>query len=155
MERMNQWLTLLANLGVLIGVFVVAYELRQNTIAMEASSRQEFAAQDLAYLTTALDPSIVAVALKKIELGEPLNELELSQVKNRQHMNFRIFENAFYQYKKGTLEPQEWNRYIQIMDYLFCDDRAQRVEQMWEQFRSGFVADFASVVDQIKTDCPE
>jgi hypothetical protein len=155
MDRMNQWLSVLANVGVLIGVFVVAYELRQNTIAMEASSRQEFAAQDIAYLSTALDTSIVAVALNKIERSEPLTDLELSQIVNRQHMNFRIFENAFYQYQKGALEPQEWRRYVQIIDYLFCDDQPQRAKDMWEQFRPGFVTGFVRVVDQINAECPE
>ena len=154
MERVNQWLTLLANVGVLIGVFVVAYELRQNTIAMEASSRQEFATQDLEYLATVLDPPVVAVALKKSELGEPLTDLELSQLVHRQHMNFRIFENAYYQFRKGTLEPQEWDRYEKIIAMLVCGEEPWKARAAWKRFGPGFVPEFQDVVERIESDCP-
>jgi len=153
-ERLNQWIALLANVGVLIGVFVVAYELRQNTIAMEANTRQEFAAQDLEYLSTVLDPSVLSVALTKSQRGDQLTDLELSQLIQRQHMNFRVFENAFYQFRKGTLEAHEWSRYEQIIRILLCGDNTQKAKSMWEQFRPGFVPEFAEVVDQIGASCP-
>lgn len=34
MERLNQWLTLVANFGVVIGIVFLAYEMRLNTNAM-------------------------------------------------------------------------------------------------------------------------
>ena len=34
-ERANRWITLLTNVGVLFGIFVLIYEVRQNTISME------------------------------------------------------------------------------------------------------------------------
>ncbi|MGI9264477.1 MAG: hypothetical protein ACR2QU_06090 [Gammaproteobacteria bacterium] len=34
MERLNQWLALLTNVGVLIGLIVVIYEINQNTVAL-------------------------------------------------------------------------------------------------------------------------
>ena len=151
MDRLNKWLSLMANLGVLVGVFVVAYELRQNTLAMEANSRQEFAAHDLAWIATALDPSVVAVAMNKNEAGEQLSDLELSQLVHRQHMNFRIFENAYYQARVGALEASEWGRYDQIIGMVICRDVA--AQRMWKDFRSGFVADFAQLVDRKGADC--
>ena len=41
MDQLNRWVTLVANLGVLIGVFVVAYEIRQNTVQAQAAAYQE------------------------------------------------------------------------------------------------------------------
>ena len=35
MEKLNQWLTLLANVGVLVGIVFLAIEIRQNTNNLE------------------------------------------------------------------------------------------------------------------------
>ena len=34
-ERANQWIALLTNVGVLLGLFFLIYEIRQNTISIE------------------------------------------------------------------------------------------------------------------------
>ena len=34
MDKLNQWLTLFANLGVLVGIFLLAYEVRKNTVSV-------------------------------------------------------------------------------------------------------------------------
>ena len=34
-KRANQWIALLTNVGVLLGIFVLIYEIRQNTISIE------------------------------------------------------------------------------------------------------------------------
>jgi len=39
-DRINQWLALCANVGVLIGIGVLAYEIRQNTDATHAQTRE-------------------------------------------------------------------------------------------------------------------
>ena len=38
LNKLNNWLTLIANIGVLIGIIVVVVELRQNTTAIEYDS---------------------------------------------------------------------------------------------------------------------
>ena len=38
MERINQWTTLLANLGVIAGIVVLAYQINENTLQMKAAS---------------------------------------------------------------------------------------------------------------------
>jgi ATP phosphoribosyltransferase regulatory subunit HisZ len=39
MEKLNHWLTLVANFGVIAGVVFLAYELRQNNELLEQGSR--------------------------------------------------------------------------------------------------------------------
>jgi hypothetical protein len=144
---------LIANLGVVAGIVFLAYEIQQNTVALEASSRQEFAAQDLAFLGTILDPSILATAVKKIEIGETLSELESSQLKHRQHLNFHIFENAYYQYQKGALEQAEWKRYLNIMDTVIC--RHPPAQSMWQEFSGMFEPNFAEIVGRSRSSCAQ
>lgn len=41
MDRTNQWLTLVANLGVIAGLVFLGYEIRQNTNIAKASAYRE------------------------------------------------------------------------------------------------------------------
>ena len=152
MERINQWLTLMGNLGIIAGIVFLGYEIRQTTVVMEASSRQEFAAQDLAYFATSLDATVIAAAMNKLEMKEALSDLELSQLVQRQHLNFRIFENALYQHRKGTLEKAEWDRYSNIISVVICNHAP--AQKMWARYSRIFVPEFVEIVEQHAAICP-
>jgi hypothetical protein len=155
----------LGALGELIGgvasvilLVYIAYQIRQNsrliehnTRATEASTRQAFGAQDQAYLGSEIDPSVVAQAVAKLGTGEPLSDLEHSQLVARQHLNFRIFENAFYQFQKGVLDQSEWDRYERIIAFLFKrPDYREHVHRMWEGLEGAFAPAFAAEVARIR-----
>jgi hypothetical protein len=119
--------------------------LELNTRATEASTRQAFTAQDQAYLCSALDSSVLAVAVSKLEAGEKLSPLELSQLIGRQHVNFRVFESAFSQRRRGVLDEAEWDRYRRIIAFLMRADEPTR--QMWAGMGALFHPDFIAEVE--------
>ena len=41
MEKINQWTTLIANIGVIIGIVVLAYQINENTRQMKDASLQQ------------------------------------------------------------------------------------------------------------------
>ncbi len=149
----------LGSLGELIGAIAsvallgyIAIQIRQNskilehnTKATEAASRQAFAGQDQAFLGSALDPSVLAIAVSKLESGEDLSVLERSQLIGRQHVNFRVFETAFSQFRKGVLDESEWERYRRIIAFLMRGDEPTR--EMWIGLRDVFDPDFISEVE--------
>jgi hypothetical protein len=142
-------------LGAIASVILLAYiaiqirhsskTLEHNTRATEAATRQAFAAQDQAYLCSSLDPSVLAVAVSKLENGEEVSPLERSQLIGRQHVNFRVFESAFSQYRKGVLDENEWKRYRGIIAFLMRDDEPTR--EMWIGLRDVFDPDFITEVE--------
>lgn len=142
---------ILSGIAVVIALVFVGYELRENTLAMESSTRQEFASQDIAYLTTGLDSSVIAIAQSKFIAGEQLLPLEFNQLVSQQHVNFRVFENAHYQYQIGTLKEAEWGRYATIIQRLVC--RYSPASTMWERDRDSFVPDYRDAVDNIMEAC--
>jgi len=145
-------------IGAIASVVLLAYiavqirhssrTLEHNTRATEAATRQAFAAQDQAYLCSALDPSILAVAVSKLETGEELSPLERSQLVGRQHVNFRVFESAFSQYRMGVLNENEWARYRRIIAFLLRQDEPSRL--MWSGMAELFHPDFAAEVDGLR-----
>ncbi len=151
-------------LGELIGALAsvvllayIAYQIRQNSQALkqgaratQAASRQAFGDLDQTYLNSALDPSVVARALAKSEHGEELSPLELSQLGHRQHLNFRVFEAAFYQFHKGVLDASEWDRYARIIRLLLRNDTS--AQAMWARAKGGFAPDFVSEAEKLRDD---
>jgi hypothetical protein len=139
--------------AVIISLVYVGYGVRENTRALEASSREALGAQDLTYLATALDTSVVARAIDKIERRETLSALEHSQLRERQHLNFRIFENAHYQHQKGTLDDSEWERYTRIIRINICEYLP--AQTMWDEYEAAFVPEFRLVVEEIRGSCKQ
>jgi len=151
----------LGALGELVGAIAsvvlliyIAVQIRQNsrtlehnTRATETSTRQAFTSQDQAYLCSSLDPGVLAVAVAKLENGEDLSVLEMSQLLARQHVNFRVFESAFSQYKRGVLTESEWERYRKIIAFLVGGDKP--AQRMWMGLREVFSPDFVAEVDRL------
>ena len=53
-----------------------------------------------------LDNSILAIATYKNSNHIDLSDLEMSKLTNQQHVNFRVFENAFYQFEQELLDTE-------------------------------------------------
>lgn len=146
-------------IGAIASVILLAYiavqirhsskTLEHNTRATEAATRQAFASQDQAYLTSALDPSVLAVAVSKLETGKELSLVERSQLIGRQHVNFRVFESAFSQFRMGVLTEGEWERYRRIIAFLVHHDEPSR--QMWAGLRELFHPSFMAEVEGLRT----
>jgi hypothetical protein len=109
-------------IAVLLGLAFVGFELRQNTAAVEASSRQSTNDAAVAWLLTiASDPELAH--LWGIASREPqdLNETEAIQLHLLQRSQWIRFQNAFLQWKSGTLSDDDWNVY----EGFICRTQAQ------------------------------
>ena len=152
-RTLQDWASIAEIMGAVAIVFsliYVGYELRENTRAVQAQTRQAFSAQDMTFFETALDPPVVARAVAKRQAGEELSHLEQSQLETREHLNFRIFEHAFYQFQKGTLEADEWGRYARIIRGKCTDLPALT---MWNRLKESFQPDFRQLVDDAIAKC--
>lgn len=152
-EKLQNWALIaeiISAIAVVLSLIYVALELSENTRVLEATSRTELASQDITYLSSALDSTILANAVAKREAGQELSPLEESQMMQREHLNFRIFENAHYQRQIGALEERQWQRYEGIIRVLICNNRF--VQQMWDRNRA-FQPEFAQIVNNIRQEC--
>lgn len=105
--ELNNWLTLLANLGVLAGIFFVAYEINQNSNMMAAQTRAQISESIVNLMEEDKDPNVV-VALLKLGSGENLNETDEYYLLNRSRLYLRTWENSYYQYRKGLYSEEEF-----------------------------------------------
>ena len=105
-------LEVLSAAAVLLGLAFVGFELRQNTAAVEASTRQSTTDASVAWLLTiASDPQLSH--LWGIASGDPqkLSETEAVQLHLLVRSQWIRFQNAYLQWKNGTLGDDDWNNY--------------------------------------------
>lgn len=150
LSTLSELSQIISALAVVVSLVYVGAQVNQNTKATQAAMRQSIADNDITYLMTSLDNSIVATALYKQYCNIELTELEMSQLTNRQHVNFRVFENAFYQYQQGLLERETWSRYRLIIKGLLTNDRA--AQKMWSYLQKSFTKSFQQEVQLIVQD---
>ncbi len=88
-EKLNSWLAVLANLGVLIGIFFLAIELRQNNELMEAEARfNRVSASKEAYNIRSTNGELAEIHVK-VNKSQPLTDVELYRFESS-HMRFLI-----------------------------------------------------------------
>ena len=158
-ENLQKWALIaeiVGGIAIIFSLIFVGLEIRQtseetaqNTLAIQASTRQEHTQQAISYISQPLDSLTLANAIVKSRAGEELSPLELQQLYIHQHMNFRVFESAYYQYSIGTLEEVEWQRITATIRSVLCNNR--HAQDMWEN--TNFQQNFRSSVDELTQDC--
>lgn len=147
-DRTQNWLTLAANLGVIISILLLAYEINQSTKATIASASEGLTEHSLAFMSARLDNEIVARATFKSRHGQELDDFENDQLVLLQHLNFRLFESAYLQFRRGLYEKSEWQRYERIIASLISEDR--HAIEMWNQTSDGWTAEFIDEIERIR-----
>ena len=153
-RSLQDWASIAEIIGavaIVMSLIYVAYEVGENTRALQATSRQALGDQDLAFFQTLVDSYILERAMDKKRRCEDLTDLEISQLQERQHLNFRIFENAYSQYRIGALEDREWERYQRVVSINMCTN--EMAKGMWPRYENGFDPEFREVVSLAEAAC--
>lgn len=112
-DKLNRWLTLGANLGVLVGIILLVIELNQSRDMMRAQTRAAVTESILTLLAMERDPYVVS-AYRKLADGEELSFEEKYFMANMANATFRSWENSYYQNKSGLFEWGEFDAEIQV-----------------------------------------
>ena len=145
-DRLNRWLTLAANLGVLAGIVLLAFELEQNREMMRAQTRNEVSVQLVNLLSQIATSGELSSLLFRAESGEPLNDEEISQFEARALAMLRYFENVRYQYRQGMYDEEEfsaqqeaWRRFMSNAAYV----------SIWCTWRETFSPEFRVALEAL------
>ncbi|NQV69436.1 MAG: hypothetical protein HQ498_05360 [Pseudohongiella sp.] len=107
LNTINEWLTLIANVGVLIGIIVVAVELQQTQIAMQGEASTVRAEMSQQITREALEFGVIE-STNKIGNGEELSQIEREEVRTFFLGLLRFLENQHYQNQIGILDKEQW-----------------------------------------------
>jgi hypothetical protein len=108
-KRPAQWLSLLANLGALIGLLLIVAQLRQNRDLMRAQIRHDLSMGIVEMLNVPAGNAQLASVLRRGELGVPLTADEQFQFDVSTNALLRYWEDVHYQYRQGLYDEVEFS----------------------------------------------
>ena len=126
MDRVNQWLTLCANVGVLIGIGFLAYEIRQNTDATHAQTREAvLTGRQVELQAVSEDPNLIKSIIKQGSLTTD------EQIKLFTWLASALSAREFswLQWESGVIDETQWqSEFVILRGFL----QAPRVRLWWE-----------------------
>jgi hypothetical protein len=146
-ERINRWLTLGANVGVLIGIVLLIIELDQNRDMMRAQIRNELSIGVQELVRPALVDQDLADLLIRAGTGESLSPAESFRVGIWDQSIFRYWENVHYQYRQGLYEESEYLPHIDAMLDVLAEN--PRMHSLWCKDRQIFSGPFMEFMDNL------
>ena len=104
-SRLNEWLQILASLGVLIGLVVVAYEIKQNTQTAQAEFYRESYSMWMHVSTVEIETDIDEIIVKSITSPESLSPGELVELNAYFTMVTSVYDNGARAKELGIATP--------------------------------------------------
>ena len=139
--KLSSWLTLLANLGVLVGIFFLAIELRQNNELMEAEARfNRVSVSKEAYNIQSTNGELAEIVVK-VRNDEPLTEVELYRYTS---MIMRFLVNMEWMFRELPADSSE-RKYTE--DQMRRSLAFELNQQILSEHIDGFDPDFVDWVE--------
>lgn len=148
MDRLNRWLTLAANIGVLIGMILLLMELNQNQEIARAQIRNEIY-QGLTSIT--MVGQDYAQLLAKANAGETLSPDEAILLSGFSEQVLRYWENANYQYTMGMYDETEYSAHKNTIRSATLELFPAALIPHYCQNRDGFSESYRILMDDIVT----
>ncbi len=112
LNKINPWLTLLANFGVIAGIVFLAVEIGQNSEMMRAQTRTQLAEELTELFSANMNDQHYAEILLKGNNGQELTDVEQYQYFRHRTAWTSYWNNVIYQYQIGLYDEQEFVRQI-------------------------------------------
>lgn len=144
-DQLNQWLTLGANVAVLIGLIFLVIEIRQNNEIVRAQTRSGVSAAVVENIQLGMDPRIVNAYLKQSS-GSPLTAEETYLLDSIANATFRLWENTHYQYRAGLFDSEEFEADLVVWRELM---QQPEFKKHWQARRSTYSAAFRAEIDRL------
>lgn len=109
LEAINALAQLIAAIGVIVSLFYLAAQIRQNTRSMRAVVVDSLAHSLIDLLSPqAYDLQAIRAFAAAVEDWHGVTEEDRARSLSFMFPTFKLFENAWFQQRQGTLDKQQW-----------------------------------------------
>lgn len=130
MERANQWISIAANIGVLCGIFLLAWEISQNTDELRNSTSQAIFDRAIETLrVVSLDPEVSKLWTDGLQNHPDMSSADQARFSNLLYSVLGDFSNQYSNYRKGVIDPVFWEPIPQNMKGMMS---APGVQNWWK-----------------------
>lgn len=146
MSKLNDHLTLAANLAVVAGIIFLAVQMAQNTRAVQSMTRDSIAEKQMEYYGwLANNRELAEVVVTATATGVD----HLDPVEQRMWTGFAVaalreWENSHYQYQRGLFSAVEYEGRVANMRAMI---NTPGFRWVWRNERDKFSAAFRDVID--------
>jgi hypothetical protein len=146
-ETLSLWAQLIASIGVIASLFYLAAQIRQNTRSSRAIVVDSLARSmhDLAFEMAQNEQLLVTATMLKD--WNTATELERARYASFMLGYFKLFENAWFQMRQGTLERDQWEGYDAFLRSVWVQPT---VKTWWTMRRTFFAPGFRQYVENCK-----
>ena len=149
-EKLNAWLSLGANIGVVFGLILLIVEIRQNTEMLRAQINQSRTDSAMSEQQATYNSDYIPAMLVKRDKGEQLSEEELIRHGTYLRSFNRNMDNQLWQYKQGLLGE---NIPISIRLAVRAVMGSYDISiAWWDRYKSGFTDDYVAFVEEAIAD---
>ena len=145
-DRLNRWLTLAANVGVLVGIVFLALEIRQNSDHLALQLEFAVPTQKIFEINRdLLDPAVAKILTKAVESPVELS-FEEGLVASAFILNtLNEWEDRYLLHKAGLAGVVDWQRHIrENIDWTLGNRFAMEI---YKSNRNAFETEFVEYVD--------
>jgi len=147
-SKLNEWLTITANLGVIAGIVFLAIEVQQNTEIMQAQTQDSITEKQMDWYmnigTSEFASDLYFKGREEGVLAFEVDSAEINAFNFIAHANPRIWENEWYQYKKQLFEDDEFLARSRIWPVLLSSPGFRAV---WDSQKGIYAPDFREYLD--------
>jgi len=108
-NKLNSWLTLMANIGVIAGIIFLAVEISQNSDMIRAQTRTQMAEEVTELLSVNMSDQDYAAVLMKGNSLEELSDVERYQYYRHRSAWLQYWNNMAYQNQMGLYDEHEFD----------------------------------------------
>ena len=148
LEAVNAIAQLIAAIGVIASLFYLAAQIRQNTRSMRAVVVDSLAHSLVDLLgPQAQNPGSLRAFSVVTENWDTASEQDRARAVPFIFATFKLFENAWFQQRQGTLDRQQWEGWDA---YIRTYYHRPRVTTWWTMRRAAFAAGFRDYLESSK-----
>ena len=144
-SEINGWLTLAANIGVLIGLILIATQIKQNTEITRAQVANDWFLADMQLELAMMGENPAASWTKAVYSPEELTQQDAAVLDR--YFNYGLVQlQRLQRMNELGLADDRWKDRISYLRWHLGNDVGRR---WWAHFKDGFPPDFAATVDEI------
>lgn len=145
LDTLSKSLTLLANVGVIVGIVFLIIEINQNSLETRLQTESNFQSTFTAVELSAMVDKELLDALLKSQNGESLTDTDQLRALLFYRAVLRGYQNSYYQALSGVLNPQIWEGEKNQMIQSFGFD--QGLVSYWRSNQSLYTTEFNQLVE--------
>ena len=146
LETINAVAQLIAAIGVIASLFYLAAQIRQNTRSLRAVVVDALA-RGIVEVLSAQTPDVMRSFANAVEDWENTTEEDRLRALPSIFAAFKIFENAWFQQRQGTLDREQWEGWDA---YIRSYYHRPGIQKWWSMRRGTFAAGFRDYLENSK-----